>query len=309
MKFFKAVLVPFKGFLIGSSMTVPGVSGGTMAILLGIYDRLIAAISHFFKDPKHNLWFLLKFCLGAVVGFCALASTIGWLLETFPIPVSFFFFGAIIGGIPALYRKTRATRFSVSSALYILLGMAIVLGIGFLPQGLLPATGDLNVVSLLVWLLAGLVVSLALILPGISTSHMLLVLGIYGTMSGAIDTVIQWLKAVIMGLLGKTATPVEGAGEAITFLALLVISTLLGVILITRPLEWTMQKFPHQTYCMILGFVVGSLADIASDIVWPALQVEASVGSWVLTAVVSLVTLAAGCAGILYLSRFSDEED
>ncbi len=302
MKFLKAWLVPFKGFLIGSSMTVPGVSGGTMAIILGIYDRLIASISHFGKDIKGNLWFLTKFCLGSVVGFCALASTIGWLLDTFPIPVSFFFFGAIIGGVPALYRKTKEVRFKVSSALYILLGVAIVLGIGMLPQGLLPATGSLNVVSLLVWLVAGLVVSLALILPGISTSHMLLVLGIYGTMSGAIDTVVAWLKS----LLGGPA--VSGVGEAVTFLALLVISTLIGVVLITRPLEMTMQKFPHQTYCIILGFVVGSLADIAGDIVWPALHVEASVGTWVLTAVVSVVTLAAGLAGILYLSRFSEED-
>ena len=302
MKFLKAWLVPIKGFIIGSSMTVPGVSGGTMAIILGIYDRLIASISHFGKDVKGNLWFLAKFCLGSVVGFCALASTIGWLLETFPIPVSFFFFGAIIGGVPALYRKTKEARFKVSSALYILLGVAIVLGIGMLPQGLLPATGELNLVSLLVWLLAGLVVSLALILPGISTSHMLLVLGIYGTMSGAIDTVVAWLKS----LLGGPA--VSGVGEAITFLALLVISTLIGVILITRPLEMTMQKFPHQTYCIILGFVVGSLADIAGDIVWPALHVEASVGSWVITALVSVVTLAAGLAGILYLSKFSEED-
>lgn len=302
MKLFKALLIPFKGFIIGSSMTVPGVSGGTMAIILGIYDRLIASISHFGKAPKRNLWFLLKFCLGAVVGFCALASTIGWLLETFPIPVSFFFFGAIIGGIPALYRKTKESKFKVSSALYILLGVAIVLGIGMLPQGLLPATGDLTLVSLLVWLVAGLVVSLALILPGISTSHMLLVLGIYGTMSGAIDTVVAWLKS----LLGGVAP--EGVGEAVTFLALLVISTLLGVVLITRPLEWTMQKFPHQTYCIIMGFVVGSLADIAGDIVWPALQADASAGAWVVTAVVSVVTLAAGLAGILYLSRFSEDE-
>lgn len=301
MKFLKACLVPFKGFLIGSSMTVPGVSGGTMAIILGIYDRLIASISHFGKDIKRNLWFLAKFCLGAVIGFCALASTIGWLLETYPIPVSFFFFGAIVGGIPALYRKTKESKFKVSSALYILLGVAIVLGIGMLPQGLLPATGNLTLGSLLVWLVAGLVVSLALILPGISTSHMLLVLGIYGTMSGAIDTVVAWLKS----LLGGPA--VSGVGEAATFLALLVISTLLGVMLITRPLEWTMNKFPHQTYCIIMGFVVGSLADIAGDIVWPALQVQASAGAWIVTAVVSVVTLAAGLAGILYLSKFSDD--
>lgn len=309
MKFFKAFLIPFKGFLIGSSMTVPGVSGGTMAIILGIYDRLIASISHFTKEPKKNILFLLKFCLGSVIGFCALASTIGWLLETFPIPVSFFFFGAIIGGVPALYRKTKATRFTVSSALYILLGFAIVIGIGLIPQGLMPSADNLTVGSILMWLVAGLVVALALVLPGISTSHMLLILGIYGKMSGAIDTVVAWLKFLIKSLLGSKEAAPDGVGSAVTFLALLVIATLIGVVLITRPLEWTMKKFPHQTYCVILGFVVGSLADIAADIVWPALQTEASVGYWAITIVVSLITLVAGAAGILYMSRFADDEE
>ena len=309
MKALKSFLVPFKGFVIGSSMTVPGVSGGTMAILLGIYDQLISAISHFGKAPKKNLFFLLKFCVGAVIGFAALASAIGWLLQTFPIPVSLFFLGAIIGGIPALYRKTRASKFTVSSAAYILLGFAIVIGIGLLPQGLMPSSTDLNVVSLLIWLLAGVVVALALVLPGISTSHMLLVLGIYGTLSGSIDTVALWVKTLIKQLLGDGASAASvGVGEALTFIGLLGIATLIGVILITRPLEWTMKKFPHQTYCMIMGFVVGSLADIAADIVWPALQVEATATYWLLTAVISLVTAAAGFAGILFLSRFSDEE-
>ncbi len=307
MKALKSFLVPFKGFLIGSSMTVPGVSGGTMAILLGIYDQLISAISHFGKAPKKNLMFLLKFCVGAVIGFAALASAIGWLLTTFPIPVSFFFLGAIIGGIPALYRKARAAKFTVASAAYMLLGFTIVIGIGLLPEGLMPSSANLSFVSLPIWLFAGVVVALALVLPGISTSHMLLVLGIYGTLSGSIDTVVLWIKSVIKQLLGDGGAAVN-VGQALTFIALLAISTLIGVILITRPLEWTMKQFPHQTYCIIIGFVVGSLADIAADIVWPALQVAATPTYWLLTVLASLATLAAGFAGILFLSRFSDEE-
>lgn len=283
MKWWKALLIPFKGFLIGSSMTVPGVSGGTMAILLGIYDQLIGAISRFTKEPKKNFLFLVKFCAGAVVGIGSLALALDWLLEVFPIPVSFFFLGAVIGGIPALYRKTRATRFKVSSAVYILLGLGIVLGIGMIPQNLLPFSAEITLTNLLIWLLAGLVVAIALVLPGISTSHMLLVLGIY-------ETVLAAVKNLQLG-----------------FLALLVVSTLVGVILITRPLEWTMNKFPHQTYCMIMGFVVGSLADIVMDIVLPALQAEAALWQWVITAVVSVITLVAGAGGILFLSRFSDE--
>ena len=73
----------WKGFIIGSSMSVPGVSGGTMAILLGIYQRLISSISHFFSDVKGNLLFLGKFCLGAVAGIGTLAFAIQWFPFSF----------------------------------------------------------------------------------------------------------------------------------------------------------------------------------------------------------------------------------
>ena len=96
-----------KGYAIGSSMSVPGVSGGTMAILLGIYDRLIGSISNFFKDIKSNILFLLKFCIGAGLGICSLSFIIKWMLENFPLHVSVFFIGAVAVGIPALYKRQR----------------------------------------------------------------------------------------------------------------------------------------------------------------------------------------------------------
>ncbi|MDF2908337.1 MAG: hypothetical protein K0R34_3658, partial [Herbinix sp.] len=117
--------IMLKGFVIGSSMSVPGVSGGTMAILLGIYDKLIGSISNFLKDLKDNIIFLMKFCIGAAVGIGSLAFVIEWLLDRFPLPVSFFFLGAVIGGIPALYKKTKESKWKLSSALYFLVGLVV----------------------------------------------------------------------------------------------------------------------------------------------------------------------------------------
>ena len=102
----KRFMIVLKGFIIGSSMTVPGVSGGTMAILLGIYDKLIGSISNFRKDPKGNLWFLAKFCIGSGLGICSLALLIDWLLERFPMPVSFFFLGAVVGESPLFIKRS-----------------------------------------------------------------------------------------------------------------------------------------------------------------------------------------------------------
>ena len=304
-----SLLIPFKGFVIGSSMTVPGVSGGTMAILLGIYDRLIAAISHFGSNVKKNTWFLLKFCFGAVVGFLALASTIGWLLETYSIPTSCFFIGAIVGGIPALYRKASESRFTALSVLYMLIGAAVVLAIGFLkaPQPEQAEEAQMVAQALTwadvpLWLVSGLVISLALVLPGISTSHMLLLLGIYMPMTASIKHVFAWVKSLLGG------EPVSGVMDDVLFLGMLALSTLVGVFLITRPLEWLMKKFPHQTYCVIIGFVIGSLADVFKGYILPSIGADRTVGAWVLMVVISVVALIAGAAGILYLSRFSEDE-
>lgn len=89
-KFKDDLLLMLKGYIIGSSMSVPGVSGGTMAILLGIYDKLISSVSNFLKDIKGNIIFLMKVCIGAGAGICSLSFLIKWLLEKFPLLYPYF---------------------------------------------------------------------------------------------------------------------------------------------------------------------------------------------------------------------------
>lgn len=272
-----------KGFVIGSSMSVPGVSGGTMAILLGIYDKLISAISNFLKDIKGNTIFLIKFCLGSAAGIGSLAFLIKWLLEKFPVPVSFFFLGAVIGGIPALYNKTKKSKLRVSSIIYFILGLILVISIGYIPTGNVDFSNTSGITQYLMILAAGIIIAIALVLPGISTSHMLLVLGMYDTMITAITEF------------------------DITFIGVLGISTLIGIFLITKPIEWTMNKFPHQTYCIIIGFVLGSTSEIFKDKIIPAVPVNADVSWWLMSAAISFVTFMVGCYSIMSLSRFSND--
>lgn len=274
----------WKGFIVGSSMSVPGVSGGTMAILLGIYQKLIGCISHFFSDVKGNLVCLGKFCLGSVVGIGTLAFVIQWLLDTVPIPVSFLFLGAVIGGIPALYRETKQDSFGWSTAVFAFLGMVIVIGLGFLPTDAISFGAPTGWKSLVMCLFAGVIIAIALVLPGISTSHMLIVLGLYDAT----------LKAI---------TEFD-----IVFLIALAVFTLLGVILITKPLEWTMTRFPQKTYSMILGFVIGSVFEIFRDIVLPAIPDSASPLWWVLSVVIAVTAFLLGMWAIAALSKVSGQE-
>jgi putative membrane protein len=278
-----SLIVMLKGFIIGSSMSVPGVSGGTMAILLGIYDKLIGSISNFLKDFKGNTIFLLKFCLGAGLGIGTLAFVIQWLLEKFPFMVSFFFLGAVIGGIPALYQKTKEKNFGISSIIYFLLGLSIVISIGFIPTGNFDIASGSGVIHYVMILVTGIIIALALVLPGISTSHMLLVLGMYDSMLAAITN----FDVMYVGILG--------------------VSTLIGVFLITKPLEYTMNRFPHQTYCMIIGFVLGSTSEIFSEKIIPAIPADATFTWWIPSLLMAAAALVLGYIGIISLSKFSND--
>lgn len=278
-----SLIVMLKGFIIGSSMSVPGVSGGTMAILLGIYDKLIGSISNFLKDFKGNTIFLLKFCLGAGLGIGTLAFVIQWLLEKFPFMVSFFFLGAVIGGIPALYQKTKEKTFGISSIIYFLLGLSIVISIGFIPTGNFDIASGSGVIHYVMILVTGIIIALALVLPGISTSHMLLVLGMYDSMLAAITN----FDVMYVGILG--------------------VSTLIGVFLITKPLEFTMNRFPHQTYCMIIGFVLGSTSEIFSEKIIPAIPADATFAWWIPSLLMAAAALVLGYIGIISLSKFSND--
>lgn len=279
----KNLTIILKGFIIGSSMSVPGVSGGTMAILLGIYDKLIGAVSNFFKNIKENAFFLGKVCLGGILGLCSLAFLIEALLGRFPIQVCSFFLGAVIGGIPALLNKTREEKFTFSSFIYFVAGLAIVIGITFMPKGMITISNGFSIGNLIMWLITGVIVALALVLPGISTSHMLVVLGMYDITLNAITDF------------------------NIPFLLILGVATIVGIFLITKPLEWIMNKYTHKTYCAIIGFVAGSTVSIFKDKIIPAAPDYSGVYSWAVIILVSIVTFILGIIAINYLSKFSSD--
>ncbi|GAE90754.1 membrane protein [Acetivibrio straminisolvens JCM 21531] len=114
------------------------------------------------------------------------------------VAVSVFFLGAVVGGIPALYKKTKESSFRISSVIYFLLGFIIVISIGFIPTRSINISIGSGITHYLMLLVTGIVIALALVLPGISTSHMLLVLGMYDSMLAAITN----FDIVFIGILG-----------------------------------------------------------------------------------------------------------
>lgn len=225
-----------KGMCVGSTMLIPGVSGGSMAMILGIYDKLISSVSSFLKHKKESALFLGLFLLGGIVGILLFARPMEYLLKHFTIPVMYFFIGTAAGGMPLIYQKANVERVTIKSTVYLVIGVVMVIVIQMLPEGIFTETKGAAGMILLV--AAGFVAAVALVLPGISVSYMLLIMGLY-------DTIMQSITSLYLPNL----IPL-GIGVAV------------GIVLLTRFLENAMNRYPQPTYIIILGFVVGSLAGI-----------------------------------------------
>ena len=234
------------GAWIGGTMTVPGVSGGSMAMILGIYDRLIGSVNGIFQKGKfkESVLFLLKFMIGAGLGLFLFAKLITLALTHFPMATGYFFLGCVAGGAPMIFRSAKIKKVGVSVFLYPILGIAAALLISLIPEGLFEIDGSgviAIILGILIQLIGGIVIAVALELPGISVSQMLLVLGVYEKLTAAVDALD------ILTLFS---------------FAPLVIGTLGGILLTTNLIEKAMKKYPTATYLIVFGFILGSLPEL-----------------------------------------------
>lgn len=201
MDFKQHLIVAAKGAVVGGTMLVPGVSGGTMCIILGVYDRLIHAVSTFFQSKRANFWLLFCFCLGAGAGIFLLSKPLLQLMELFPKPASFFFMGAVAGSVPMTFQKAKVTSFHWRVPVYVVVGMIIVWVLAKLPTMDQMSGGGLERYAMLV--ASGVVAAVALVLPGISVSYLLLVLGMYSTTIQAIGN-LDFEYLIPLGLGGNS---------------------------------------------------------------------------------------------------------
>lgn len=266
----KYFITLIKSFIIGASMSIPGVSGGTMAILLGTYDELIASVNSVAKLKFKKLLFLVVFAVGGLLGFVLLADRIEWLKNMYEKPVLFFFIGAVLGGVPLLIKKSEVKAFSWRVIVYPVLGIVVLWLITLLPSGLFQPDLSSGFSAYLVLFLAGVLLSVPLVLPGISFSLMLVVLGLYNPLINSLKTF------------------------DLRFFIPLGIGLVLGILVTTNLLEKAMKRFPQETYLIILGFVLASLADL-----FPGIPSGVEIP-------ICLVLMLASAVGVFFLSKLDN---
>ena len=259
----------WKGFAMGTSDLVPGVSGGTIALLLGIYDDFIRSISGIFsKKFWESLKFLIPIGLGMIIAIGLLSKVINYLLSEHTVPTMFLFVGLIAGIIPYLLNTARVKqKFQTSHYLLVLLGIIIIVVITLLNNGDKHAgeTLELSTGLIIKYFIAGVCASSAMLLPGISGSFMLLVFGVYGTVMFSISEFMS---------LNFKAVPI---------LMVVGIGIICGFLFSSKLIQYLLNYYTYLTYALIIGFVVGSLYAV-----FPSLPND------VFTWIISIITVILG---------------
>lgn len=234
-----------KGLAMGAANIIPGVSGGTIAFITGIYERLINALKSFDLEAvkllfsgkwsafaeKIDLPFLACIFLGVGIGIIGLAKVLGIAMENYEVLTLAFFFGLIIASIIGVGKQI--SKLTISSILGLAFGIIMAGGIAFLP----PAEANSSFIYLTI---CGMVAICSMILPGLSGSYILLLMGNY-------LLVLQAINAINIGILAPMA-----------------LGCVLGMLFFSRLLSYLFKHFKDLTISLLTGFVIGSLA-----IIWP----------------------------------------
>ncbi|MCE5342587.1 MAG: DUF368 domain-containing protein [Eubacteriales bacterium] len=237
-----------RGIVIGIANIIPGVSGGTMMVSMGIYDTLIDCITHLFSDFKRSVKTLLPYAIGMLVGIFALASLLSFCFSHYPLPTSTTFIGLILGGLSPLLRKIDKKRLNTLAVVIFIAFFALIIVMALLN----PAGNDSRITvsagEMATLLVMGGIASATMLIPGVSGSMVLMLLGYYRPVLASVNDFKD-------GLLGGNLAL---AGQQLLILLPFGIGVLLGIYFIAKVIEWLIRRWPTYTYCAVLGLVVAS---------------------------------------------------
>lgn len=252
------------GILIGIANAIPGVSGGTMAVILNIYDKIMYSIS--LKNIKENLKFLITLAVGAILGIFALSNVIVTAMENYPIILNFCFIGLVLGSIPALYKKAKGDEMHNRNWIFFTAALIFMI---FLTVVNPDATANKSIAEFggisplfCLWLFFTAAVGMiAMILPGVSGSLVLLLFGTYAVVMESIATFNFPMIAVIgAGVLTGGFIGVKVIKKMLRFHPQALYFGILGLMVGSMIIIWPGFTFDVQGVVAILGLIVFTLA-------------------------------------------------
>lgn len=238
------LLLIVKGFILGIANIIPGVSGGTLAMTMGIYEDIIKSISSILKTPKKSLKLLLYLGIGGVLSILILSKLLNYTLTNYAFATTLFFIGLIVGGFPLLLKKAKGHKVSLGYLLSFLSTTSLVIILRLLQTS--ENTVSLNNISLftmIILLLVGMLAASTMVIPGVSGSFVLMLIGFYKPILNTISNITKF------NLLGHN----------LLILVPFVIGVLLGIVLTAKLIEYLLKKYEIYTYYGIYGFILASI--------------------------------------------------
>lgn len=276
-----------RGMLIGVANVIPGVSGGTMMVSMGIYDTIILCITHLFSQFKKSVKTLLPYLLGMLLGIFTLASLLGFLFDHYPLPTNTAFIGLILGGLSPLMRKIERKKINFGCVIAFAAFFGLIIWMACMGPVQNAESVTMSAGQMLILLVMGAIASATMIIPGVSGSMVLMLLGYY---------------TPVINALNSFKTAVFSADFAAMVQPLLVllpfgIGVVAGIFGVAKAIEWLIQRFPTLTYCGVLGLVLASPV---------AILIRADLaGTTIGMAIISVITFAVGFVGAWLLDKGS----
>ncbi len=236
----KYIILALKGIAMGIANAIPGVSGGTIAVITKIYDELLESITPNIKKLIKNIPFLLPVGIGMIIGILLAAKVLAFLFETYNVPTQLFFMGIILGSMPMIYQEaTREKKLQPINIIPFLIGAGIMIGMFFIrTDNISSVDSSLTVGNAVLFVLAAFLAAVAMIIPGISGALVMKILGAY--------------DAAIMALNDMN----------IPVILLFAVGAIVGIFVAAKVISMLLKKFRKETYCIIAGLIIGSVPSV-----------------------------------------------
>jgi putative membrane protein len=263
---------------------------------MGIYDRLITALTHLFKEFKKSFMAVLPIGIGMVIGILGLSRLIEWMFGVIPVQTNLFFIGLILGGLPMIVKEVKGKKVNAGCVAGFIFFFLLVVGLALL-DGIKGTDADLSfsVLTELKLFGVGVVAAATMVIPGVSGSMMLMLMGYYEPVISAINSTVDALRAMDM----------DGLVSGILILAPLGIGVVVGIFVIAKIIEWLFKKFSTVVYWCIIGLIA------ASPIAIIIMNQDIFTGLNAVVVISAVVALAVGCVIAYFLGGDvkKDKED
>ena len=226
----------FKGILIGAGAILPGISSGVLCVIFGIYETLLNCVLNFFKNIKYNFKILFPIGLGTFFGVILLGNVLKYVFYAYPIQTKFLFIGLIVGSVPELLKKANSRQtFKLHYLIYLFFSFGVGLLLVYIENKLNSSVNGDSEFSFIFLVISGFMMSAGVIIPGVSSTLILMLLGVYDAYLISVSSLY------------------------VPFLFPLAVGLFIGAIFFMKLIKFLLDNFYAQTFFSIIGFTLGSV--------------------------------------------------